>query len=893
MSLTSWILDQITSRRTKHRSDLELLDDQDVRLYLRRLEDRRVLSVTAVDDAYFVDALDLSPSVSAQLGVLSNDVDNGTPLFAQGGTFSTDQGGTVVLNTDGSFDYFKPLLGTIFVDQFTYTASDGTNTSSPATVQIFVGEVPVAFDQPTLIPIFGVETETPDDIVQVNLFSLSGGSLTVLNPSSITFDSGANGDSAITISGTAHDVNKALDTLEYTPPPLFLGVDDLYFDYTVIQGVEGGGFQIVPLVVGSGDESFPEPEPSSGTLVAIDDAYYVDPAQGMFLTTEQSGLLSNDFSTEPEAFIFAVSETVTTDLGGTVQINFDGSFIYTPPNLPQGEFVDGFVYTISNEIDFASAFAVLYVGQVPAFEDVNAPLPLFTVESFSPQEFVTVELTSDQGASLTLFNTAGIAFDSGNNGDSSFIISGLVHDVNLALDSLDYLPPMNFSGDDTITFQYEILGQQRIVVFHEVPIVVEPIADPPVLSITPNPVEYKVGESTPIVIDVALTDRDGSEIPGLVILEFVPAGVVPSAGQQSPFDPETYFILPGELDRLSFIVDAAAPETFTILVTATSIETTDEPGEFGGPGGPLLPEDSSEPRFAFASQTLSFVRLDPPEAPEAPPTPTDPPETVFLLGPLSAPPPPPPRLLGRPPGPPEAPPPAVGVISFNETSANDDNTTTIVVFSGGPSTFNDDVVTAEEENNDQGIGSFEQSGIYVRRLGGDGPGQVARLPEELSEDYARFMAFLRTLPNGDYVVYFKRSGQSHEQAAGRQVVVKVRVVNHRLNPDPGEFKPAGEVAVPPQDPKAISIEESRSEERAELPDAFHPADRELTDVPADGTPISAAAWLAAVAGWKFKVHRKGRPVHVDRLMEKFRKRPSRRYGISGPVTQAGHGTTNN
>lgn len=830
------------------------------------MEDRRVLSVIAFEDAYFVDAFS-SSFFSQQLGVLSNDFDSGGgTVFTQGGTISTDQGGIVEMNSDGSFQYFSPFSSfSVFVDQFTYIASNGSETSPTTTVTIFGGEIPIPFDQPTLIPVLGVEGAS-DGLAEVNLSSSVGGSLTILDPEDITFVSSENGDAEISFTGTPEDINLGLDTLEYTPPMGFSGFDDLSFDYTILLGGQGGGSQIVTLFV----------ESTGGVsqgVVAVDDEYYVDPAQSTFFASPEAGLLSNDFSTEPESFLFAISEMKSTELGGFVEINFDGSFIYTPPDLPAGEFIDSFTYTVSNELEFASAVATLYVGEVPVPEDVNVRLPLFTVEFLSPQEFVTVQLTSVQGASLTLFNTSGILFESGNNGDSSITFSGLVHDVNFALDSLDYRPPFNFSGDDTLIFEYlaQPSNGNPVMVVKAVSIYVQPIADPPGLSIAPKPVEYLPGVFTPVQIDVTLFDLDGSEIPGFVILESVPQGVIPSVGQQSPIDPQTYFILPGQLDDLAFFVDFAAPESFVINVLATSIERTDEPGEFGGPGGPLLPSEPFEPRFAVAGQTLGFARLPPPETP--PPPPSAPPEGVFLLGPLSPPPGPP---LGKPGGPKDGSKPVAGVIEFESDSGGDTGGTTVIVSGDGPADFTNDAVTEQQQTTEEDGRSFERSGIYVRKLGGEGLSQIARLPEDLSEDYARFMAFLRTLPNGDYVVYFKRSGQSHEQAAVRQVVVKVRVVNHRLNPDPGEFKPAGEVAEPPKDPNAhpVATEHPESDERAELLPVL-PLETPPPPIPETAwTPISASAWLAAITGWKLGTRRDCR---VDQMMESFARKPSRRF----------------
>ena len=78
-------------------------------------------------------------------GVLSNDNDpEGAILTATLG--STVQHGNLTLTTSGSFLY-TPAVGFVGQDSFTYTASDGTNTSTPATVTITVNPAtPIAND---------------------------------------------------------------------------------------------------------------------------------------------------------------------------------------------------------------------------------------------------------------------------------------------------------------------------------------------------------------------------------------------------------------------------------------------------------------------------------------------------------------------------------------------------------------------------------------------------------------------------------------------------------------------------------------------------------------------------------------------------------------------------
>jgi len=87
-------------------------------------------------DIYFTEN-GVSLTVEAAEGVLANDVDpNGDTMTA---VLATDaEHGVLALNPDGSFSY-APDSGFGGQDSFTYTASDGTGSSEPTTVNLNVG----------------------------------------------------------------------------------------------------------------------------------------------------------------------------------------------------------------------------------------------------------------------------------------------------------------------------------------------------------------------------------------------------------------------------------------------------------------------------------------------------------------------------------------------------------------------------------------------------------------------------------------------------------------------------------------------------------------------------------------------------------------------------------
>lgn len=70
--------------------------------------------------------------------VLAGDTDiDGDVLSVEGGTFATANGGTVILNTDGSFAY-TPVSGFYGTDSFDYTALDGQGGTATGTVNLTV-----------------------------------------------------------------------------------------------------------------------------------------------------------------------------------------------------------------------------------------------------------------------------------------------------------------------------------------------------------------------------------------------------------------------------------------------------------------------------------------------------------------------------------------------------------------------------------------------------------------------------------------------------------------------------------------------------------------------------------------------------------------------------------
>jgi hypothetical protein len=157
------------------------------------------------------------PGTAITLAVLSNDSDpDGDALTVTAAAASSQHGGTITLNPDGTLRY-TPAAGFRGMDTFDYTISDGRDYSS-AVVSVTVNTPPVAQDD--------AATVTAGTAVEILVLSNDS------DPDADALQISA-ADAASPRGGTIVNLGTSI---RYTPPSGYTGSDS--FAYTITDGLD-------------------------------------------------------------------------------------------------------------------------------------------------------------------------------------------------------------------------------------------------------------------------------------------------------------------------------------------------------------------------------------------------------------------------------------------------------------------------------------------------------------------------------------------------------------------------------------------------------------------------------------------------------------------------------
>lgn len=306
----------------------------------------------AVDDGPFSVPVNSEPITISPLdndttpdeGPLTITAIEETPI-TPGGDPVPVTGGTVALDPDGVTLIFTPAPDFIGEADFNYTINDGNNITDTATVDIEVleGEGPDAInDGPLIIE----EDGAPLTIAPVDNDTNPGdGPLTItqIDGNPIT-----PGGDPVTVTGGTITLNPDGITLIFTPAPNFNGPAD--FTYTIEDEDGNADTATVDLEV----------QPTDDDPDAEDDFYTTTVGVPITTTLGVNDLLQNDVDPDGTALTISI-DPVTLPANGTVVINEDGTFTYSPNANFIGS--DTFVYQVSDgNQGTAQATATILIG---------------------------------------------------------------------------------------------------------------------------------------------------------------------------------------------------------------------------------------------------------------------------------------------------------------------------------------------------------------------------------------------------------------------------------------------------------------------------------------------------------------------------------------------------
>ena len=367
--------------------------------------ERGVNAPVAVNDAYTTNE-DTPLSVSAP-GVLGNDTDHdGDPVTA---ILNVDPShGTLSLSSNGSFLY-TPALNYDGADSFTYHAYDGILSSNIATVNLTI----TAINDPPVLNLIG--NKSGDELTLISFTATATDPDIPANTLTFSLDAGAPSGASI---------NSSTGNFTWTPTEVQgPGV------YPVTVRVTDNGtpplndFEIIQITVNEVNEP----------PIAVDDEYTTD--EDTPLNVPAPGVLLND--TDPDGNpMNAILDVGPTN--GTLTLNLNGSFVYTPTLYYNGE--DSFTYhAYDGELDSNIATVTINISSIN-----NPPVAMDD------------EYTTDEDAPLDEAAPGVLSNDTDVDGDAltAILDVGPTHGtLTLNLNgSFVYTPTLNYNGADSFTY---------------------------------------------------------------------------------------------------------------------------------------------------------------------------------------------------------------------------------------------------------------------------------------------------------------------------------------------------------------------------------------------------------------------------------------------------------
>lgn len=452
----------------------------------------------ASDDAATV----LEDAAATTIDVLGNDTD--TDSVGLGILSATDPAhGTVAVTNGGAdltytpdADYCNDGLTT---DDFDYTLTNGGDTGTVKVTVTCVQDDPVAANDTTTV--------------------LEDAAATTINV--LSNDSDAEGDAfhiqstTDPANGTVAITNGGAD-LTYIPDPNYCndppGNAPDTFDYTLTPGTDSATVEVTVTCVNDNpvadDEAFTSTSSAVGnTVLVVDDPTDGAPSESGPHKSITGDILAGDTDLETPGTLSVTATTITTTDGGSVVMQADGDFVFTPKaSTSCTDHTDSFSYTLNDAdggtdtgtvtIDIAGC--VWYVSNSAAGDSGTSNAPFNTLAQAETASAANDTVYVFDGDNTTTGYAAGITLKAGQRlvGERAALDIGVDH---LADAVAGNRPTITAGGVDVVT-----LGAGNTLTG----IAIDPG--------TAGGIAGGTGDAAGTITDVAVSDSDNSGTqPGL------------------------------------------------------------------------------------------------------------------------------------------------------------------------------------------------------------------------------------------------------------------------------------------------------------------------------------------------------------------------------------------
>jgi VCBS repeat-containing protein len=416
------------------------------------------ITIVAVNNAPVASAPPVTTAENTPVnGQIAASDPNGDPLTYA--VTTVPENGLVTVAPDGSYSY-TPDANFAGNDSFIVTVSDGNGGTVLVAVSITVtpvNDAPVASAPPA------TTTEDTPVVGQIAASDAEGDTLTY----AVT-TAPANGTVTVSANGS----------YSYTPNANFNGNDS--FTVTVSDGNGGTALVTIPVTVTPVNDA---PAASAPPVTTAEDT----PVSGQIAASDADG--------DPLSYAVTIAPS-----HGTVLVNADGSYTYTPDANFDG--ADSFTVTVSDgnggSVLVTIPVTVALVNDIPA---ASAPPAATTEDTPVSGQIVASDGDGDALGYAVTTPPANGTVTVGANG------------------SYTYTPNANFSGSDSFTVTVSDGNGGSVQV--TIPVTITPVNDAPVATTPPA----NVMEGTPFTGQVIASDVDGD--PLTYTITFQPAhGVV-------------------------------------------------------------------------------------------------------------------------------------------------------------------------------------------------------------------------------------------------------------------------------------------------------------------------------------------------------------------------------